>query len=89
MLAGLEEIRRVRWAKRAGRLDMVVGVQSVTRDWGEISRTARLRFLLKFLERISEPRDRWKCYWRKIRKKDEERGRGAKAQRHKGRKAQR
>ena len=66
VLAGLEEIRRARWPNKSDRLDMAVRAQSATQNWAQITRTARLRFLLKFLEQISEPRDKWKCYWRKI-----------------------
>ena len=66
VLTGLEEIRRVRWPCKASRLAMLARAQSVTKDWLEISRTARLRFLLKFLEEISESADKWKWYWRKI-----------------------
>ena len=66
VLTGLEEIRRVRWPCKASRLAMLARAQSVTKDWPQISRTARLRFLLKFLEQIAEPRDKWKWYWRKI-----------------------
>ncbi len=66
VLTGLEEIRRVRWPKKADRLGMLVRAQSVTKNWSEISRTARLRFLLKFLEQISQPRNKWKWYWRKV-----------------------
>ena len=66
VLAGLEEIRPIRWPKKAGRLGMLVRAQSATQNWSQISRTARLRFLLKFLDQISQPRNKWKCYWRKI-----------------------
>ena len=66
ILAGLEEIRRARWPNKSDRLDMAVRAQSATQNWAQISRTLRLRFLLKFLEQISEPRNTWQWYWQQI-----------------------
>ncbi len=66
VLAGLEEIRRARWPNKSDRLDMAVRAQSATQNWAQISRTLRLRFLLKFLEQISEPRNKWQWYWQQI-----------------------
>lgn len=66
VLTGLEEIGRVRWPWQVDRFAMLVWAQLATKDFLEISRTARLRFLLKYLGEISEPADGWKWYWRKI-----------------------
>ncbi len=66
VLAGLEEIRRVRWPCKADWLGMLARAQSASKDFSQISRTDRLRFLLKYLEGISEPGDKWKWYWQQI-----------------------
>ena len=66
VLAGLEQIRRVHWPWKADRLGMLARAQSASKDFSRISRTDRLRFLLKYLEGVSESADKWKLYWRKI-----------------------
>ena len=66
ILDALEHIRRIRWPNKSRPLDMPLQAHLATKDWPQITRTLRLRFLLQYLDQIAEPRDMWKSYWQQI-----------------------
>ena len=63
VLTDLDTIGHIEPATMRDRLRLPMRMHLATKDWPNLNRTVRLRFLLRYLRTICVPKDQWKSYW--------------------------